>query len=441
MNDLAGQLKQFGVVGAGGAGFPTYVKAGSQVEYVLANGAECEPLIHKDFELMVHFPEQIVAGMRLMIEATGAKSGIFGVKEKNQEAIHALEPSVSQAGIDFCKLGDFYPSGDEYELVYAATGRLIPPAGLPLQVGCVVNNVETLYNVARASQGLPVTHKLVSVAGAVNQPKSFWVPVGTSFRDLIQLAGGATAGDCGVFVSGLMMGWLTFDVEDVVTKTTAGLILLPKDHYLVERKSRTNDAKRQIGKSACDQCSYCTEFCPRYLLGYEVMPHRVMRSLGFSQSGAGYWNQWADLCCACGLCTLYACPEDLYPKEACDDSRKAMRALGIRFEQQKPVEVHPMKEYRRVPQSQLRKRLRVEEYHRETPFENIDFVPSRVRIKLSQHVGKAAVPAVKAGKRVKQGEVVGRVGDADLGAFVHSSVNGIVRGVTDAWVEIETKEK
>jgi hypothetical protein len=118
-----------------------------------------------------------------------------------------------------------------------------------------------------------------------------------------------------------------------------------------------------------------------------------------------------------------------------------MRALGIRFEQQKPVEVHPMKEYRRVPQSQLRKRLRVEEYDRETPFENIDFVPSRVRIKLSQHVGKAAVPAVKAGKRVKQGEVVGRVGDADLGAFVHSSVNGIVRGVTDAWVEIETKEK
>ena len=441
MNDLAGQLKQFGVVGAGGAGFPTYVKAGSQVEYVIANGAECEPLIHKDFELMVHFPEQIVAGMRLMIEATGAQSGIFGVKEKNQEAIHALEPFVSQAGIGFCKLGDFYPSGDEYELVYSATGRLIPPAGLPLQVGCVVNNVETLYNVARASQGLPVTHKLVSIAGAVDQPKSFWVPVGTSFRDLIQLAGGSTAGDCGVFVSGLMMGWLTFDVEDVVTKTTAGLILLPKDHYLVERKSRTNDAKRQIGKSACDQCTYCTEFCPRYLLGYEVMPHRVMRSLGFSQSGAGYWNQWADLCCACGLCTLYACPEDLYPKEACDDSRKAMRALGIRFEQQKPVEVHPMKEYRRVPQSQLRKRLRVEEYDRETPFENIDFVPSRVRIKLSQHVGKAAVPAVKAGKRVKQGEVVGRVGDAALGAFVHSSVNGIVRGVTDAWVEIETKEK
>ena len=105
----------------------------------------------------------------------------------------------------------------------------------------------------------------------------------------------------------------------------------------------------RIGKSACDQCSYCTEFCPRYLLGYDVQPHKVMRSLGFTATGAEIWNQWSELCCACGLCTLYACPEDLYPKEACDMGKRDRRAAGLKFVQQRPVEVHPMKEYRRVP--------------------------------------------------------------------------------------------
>ncbi len=172
--------------------------------------------------------------------------------------------------IEFVMLGDFYPSGDEYELVYTATGRLIPPAGIPLQVGCVVNNVETLYNVHLAEQGTPVTEKFLSVCGAVKEPKSFWAPVGTPFRELLAMAGGATVSDFGIFISGIMMGTLTFDLDDVVTKTTGGLIVLPRDHYLMTRKTRPQEEMNHIGKSACDQCSYCTEFCPRYLLGYEV---------------------------------------------------------------------------------------------------------------------------------------------------------------------------
>src|SRR6185312_5697535 len=189
-----------GVVGAGGAGFPTHVKAQSQVEYMIANGAECEPLIHKDAEIMKHYPAQILDGMTAMMNATGAKKGKFGVKTKNAESIEALQHNLKNPLIDFVLLGDFYPSGDEYELVYTATGRLIPPAGIPLQVGCVVNNVETLYNVDQAMQGAPVTRKFLSVCGAVKEPKSFWVPIGTSFRDLISLAGGATVADLGIFI-------------------------------------------------------------------------------------------------------------------------------------------------------------------------------------------------------------------------------------------------
>jgi Na+-translocating ferredoxin:NAD+ oxidoreductase RnfC subunit len=433
---LSEKLRECGVVGAGGAGFPTYVKAQSQVEYVIANGAECEPLIHKDAELMKHFPAEILAGMTSMMEATGAKTGKFGVKTKNAEALEALKHNLKSDRIEFVTLGDFYPSGDEYELVYAATGRLIPPAGIPLQVGSVVNNVETLYNVHLAEQGAPVTRKFLSVCGAVKEPKSFWAPVGTPFRDLLALAGGATVEEFGVFVSGVMMGRLTFDVDDVLTKTTGGLIVLPRDHYLISRRTRPRVEMNRIGKSACDQCSYCTEFCPRYLLGYEVQPHKVMRSLGFTMTGGDIWNQWAELCCACGLCTLYACPEDLYPKEACDQGKQDRRAAGLKFAQTRPVEVHPMKEYRRVPLSQLRRRLQIEEYEQATPFQEVECRPAVVRIKMLQHTGQPAVPVVEEGRKVKRGQVVGRVEDSKLGAHVHASIDGKVRKVTPECVEI-----
>ncbi|MFN4110754.1 MAG: SLBB domain-containing protein, partial [Ignavibacteria bacterium] len=247
---LSQKLKQMGVVGAGGAGFPTYVKSQAQVEFVIANGAECEPLIHKDLELMKHFHEKIISGMKLMMEATGARNGKFGIKEKHQDAIEKISPYIKGTSIEFTFLGDFYPSGDEYEVVYAATGRLIPPAGIPLQGGCVVNNVETLYNITNAYSGVPVTKKILSISGEVKNPKSFWVPVGTPFKDLIELAGGTTVKEYAIIISGLMMGQITFDANEVVTKTTAGLIILPIDHFLVTRKTQPPENRNRIGKSA-----------------------------------------------------------------------------------------------------------------------------------------------------------------------------------------------
>jgi Na+-translocating ferredoxin:NAD+ oxidoreductase RnfC subunit len=425
-----------GVVGAGGAGFPTEVKAASRAEFVLANGAECEPLLHKDLEIMSHYPAEICAGMEIMMRSVGAQHGKFGIKEKNKEAVAAIEPEAKKRAIDLVKLGDFYPSGDEYELVYSATGRLIPPAGIPLNVGCVVSNVETLYNVDRAARGLPVTQKFITVTGAVRKPQSFWAPVGVTYRELIEQAGGTTTPDFGIFVSGIMMGTLSFDSEDVVTKTLGGLIVLPRDHYLITRKNQPVQNMHRIGKSACDQCSYCTEFCPRYLLGYDVQPHKVMRSLGFTLTGASNWNQWGELCCACGLCTLYACPEDLFPKEACDQAKQDRRAEGMQFKQDRPVTVHPMKEYRRVPLSMLRKRLKVEEYECEAPFAVAQFSPRQVRIKLKQHAGKPASAVVSPGQRVAEGEAVGRMAENELGADVHTSITGTVAAVTEAHIEI-----
>src|SRR5665647_117852 len=153
---LSEKLREYGVVGAGGAGFPTYVKAQSQVEFMIANGAECEPLLHKDAELMKHFPGEILAGMSLMMDATGARQGKFGVKTKNAESLEALKRSLKDDRIEFTMLGDFYPSGDEYELVYTATGRLIPAAGIPLQVGCVVNL--SLIHISEPTRRTPISY-------------------------------------------------------------------------------------------------------------------------------------------------------------------------------------------------------------------------------------------------------------------------------------------
>jgi Na+-translocating ferredoxin:NAD+ oxidoreductase RnfC subunit len=424
-------VRDAGVVGAGGAGFPAHVKAASAAEYVIANGAECEPLLHKDYEVMVHAAHGVVHGLRLLMAATGARHGIIGIKEKNRAAAEAVNDAIDGQDLGVHLLGDFYPSGDEYILVYESTGRLIPPQGIPLDVGVVVNNVETLLNVSAAAAGTPVTRKYVTVTGAVQRPSSFAAPVGMSFRDAITAAGGATTREFAVFVGGIMMGRLETDLERPITKTCAGLVVLPLDHTLVVRKSQPEHEMHRIGKSACDQCSYCTELCPRFTLGYDVQPHKVMRSLGFTGSGDSIWNQFASLCCGCGLCTLYACPEALFPKEACDQAKRDMKAAGLQWGGPRDVRPHPMYEYRRTPVKQLVKRLGIEEYDMATHFLGEVGAPRQVRIPMKQHIGAPAIALVNPGEQVRAGQLIGEIPANSLGARVHASIDGVVEEVGD----------
>jgi Na+-translocating ferredoxin:NAD+ oxidoreductase RnfC subunit len=189
---LSEQIRAAGVVGAGGAGFPAHIKAASAVDTVIANGAECEPLLNKDFEIMVRHAPEVVEGVRLLMGSTGASRGIVGIKDKNVQAIAAVSDVAGSPAVSVHRLGDFYPSGDEYILVYEATQRLIPPQGIPLNVGVVVSNVETLLNVALAARGIPVTRKWITVTGAVRRPVTFAAPVGMTFADALAVAGGAT---------------------------------------------------------------------------------------------------------------------------------------------------------------------------------------------------------------------------------------------------------
>ena len=435
---LVDKVKRSGVVGAGGAGFPTHIKLSANVEYLLGNGAECEPLMHKDRELMTNYPSEIIKGMELAAASVGASKSVLGLKSKNATAIKKLSQAIAGNNVTMVEFGDFYPVGDEYELVYGITGRLIPPQGLPLDVGCVVNNVETFYNIYQAEQDIPVTQTFLTITGLVKTPITTWVPVGMSVKDVLDLAGGTTTSQYGLMESGLMMGTFIKDINQPVTKTTGGIIVLPKDHNIIQRYQKPQKVMDRIGFSACDQCSYCTELCPRYLLGYDIQPHLVMRSLGFSSTGSKIWNTYSQLCCQCGICTLYSCPEALYPREACVRGINELKEIGKgKWEGPSEVKVHPMKDSRRVPLKQLIQRLGVEKYEAEAQYVEMDARPESVTIPLLQHVGVPAEAVVKAGEKVTKNQLIGELPKDKLGANIHASIDGLVKNVTADHIVIE----
>jgi Na+-translocating ferredoxin:NAD+ oxidoreductase RnfC subunit len=283
--DLVAAVRAAGVVGAGGAGFPTHVKIASHVDTVIANGAECDPLLQCDQRLMEGRAVEMVRGLQWAMEATGATRGILALKEDYQAASSALQRAIrsveGRLDLSLLLLESRYPAGDEFVLVYEATGRLVPETGLPLHVGCLVQNVQTLFNIARAAKGAAVTHRLLTVAGAVARPVTLWAPVGTPLHDVLSWAGGVqpprwsdrTADDYALIVGGPMMGRVAAAPDEVVTKTTSGLLVLPRDNVVVRYMTRPRTSWVRRGISTCDQCRDCTDLCPRYLLGHNLRPH------------------------------------------------------------------------------------------------------------------------------------------------------------------------
>jgi Na+-translocating ferredoxin:NAD+ oxidoreductase RnfC subunit len=422
-----GRLEELGIVGAGGGGFPAAVKFKTKVSLVIANAAECEPLLHKDKELLQHLSEPFLRGLRTTMEMVGAREGAIGIKEKYHEIIAALERAVSP-GVRVVPLPDVYPAGDEFILVHLITGRVIPPGGLPKDVDVAVSNVETLISIGLDQ---PVTHKYLTVAGAVATPVTLRVPVGITIGEVIEAAGGATVNDFGVLVGGVMMAKPAASLDEPVTKTTGGIVVLPASHSLIRRHNAPMIQVNRIGRSACDQCRFCTEFCPRFLLGHPIEPHRAMQSLGFA---TGADAMVATLyCCECNLCTMYACPEDLDPKNVCVQAKPLARERGLTFKgDPASITPHPLAEFRRVPMRRLIARLGLGEFNNVGPLVDYSFAPQKVKILLKQHAGLPAVPVVKCGDRVRVGDLLAVPEQGKLGARVHASIDGVVRVAGDA---------
>jgi Na+-translocating ferredoxin:NAD+ oxidoreductase RnfC subunit len=417
------RVAELGIVGAGGGGFPTAVKLATRVPLVIANAAECEPLLHKDKELLHHLSEPFLRGMTAAMEMVGAPEGVIGIKEKYRDIIAALEQQAPK-NIRVAPLPDVYPAGDEFILVHMVTGRVIPPGGLPKDAGAFVSNVETLMNIGLNQ---PVTHKYLTVAGAVHTPVTLRVPIGISIGEVIAAAGGATVPDFSVLLGGVMMARPAAGLDVPVTKTTGGIVVLPSSHKLIERHAAKWPQIARIGRSACDQCRFCTEFCPRYLLGHPIQPHRAMQSLGFS-SGADAMIAGTLYCCECNLCTMYACPEDLDPKNVCVQAKPAARERGLFFTgTPESVTPNPMGEFRRVPMARLISRLGLSEFNNVGPLLPHNFATTQVTLPLKQHAGVASVPVVKTGDRVRAGDVLAEPQEGKLGARIHASISGTAR--------------
>ena len=261
--ELIQQIKDAGIIGAGGAGFPTHAKLASQAEFILMNGAECEPLLRVDQQLMDVYGDEIIQGFVMAGRAVEAKKAIIGIKKKHSVVIRKLNERIRALNLsDFVEVGelpDIYPAGDEQVLVYELTGRIVPETGIPIMVGCVVVNSETALNIYKASQGQAVTEKYITVTGDVPHRVTVKVPVGTPIIDVLKLSGIDDFSDYAVIDGGPMMGPVMANLDGYVTKKNKGFVILPKDHFLIRKKSVTPEQAKRVNKATCEQCRMCTD--------------------------------------------------------------------------------------------------------------------------------------------------------------------------------------
>ncbi len=437
--NIVEKIRETGVVGAGGAGLPTHVKAEATVDTVLVNGASCEPLLMSDPYLMEAEIETVIRGLEAILDCTSAKRGIICLKGKHTKALASVKEAVAKdttGRLEYFELKDFYPAGDEHVLVHEVLGRTVPERGIPLQVGAVVSNVESLLNVAYALDDIPVTHRYLTVAGEIKNPMVVKVPVGTLVSDVLDFAGGPTISDYKVVDGGPMMGRVLPDTNQPVTKTTSGLLVLPPDHTVVAGKIMDPERIRHITNTVCCQCSRCTDLCPRNLLGHSLHPHKLMRVLESEVLNSEIAKE-ALLCSECGICEKFACPMMVSPREVNAQIKKVLMGERVTWESDgKPLKTNSFRDCRSVPTKRLIQRLNLAKYDGHPEYAG-EFTPSVVCLPLGQHIGAPASCVVTAGDKVNCGDLIGEIPEGAMGARIHASIEGVVESAADGKVIIK----
>ena len=303
-------ISEAGIVGMGGAGFPTKVKLSpkepEKIEYVIANCAECEPYITADYRRMLENPEELVSGMKVVLKLFDNAKGIFGVEDNKPDCIAKLkELTKDEPRMEVLALKTKYPQGAERQLIFATTGRAINSSMLPADAGCVVDNVETLIGIHHAViDGRPVIERIVTVSGdGVKEPGNFKVLFGTNQRELVEAAGGFLGEPEKVISGGPMMGFAMFTLDTPITKTSSSILCLTKDEVAANEPS------------ACINCGRCVEVCPS-----RIIPSRLADFAEHHNEEA--FTKWEGLeCVECGSCS-YVCPAKRQLKQAIGSMRK-----------------------------------------------------------------------------------------------------------------------
>ena len=437
---LLEQIKKAGIVGAGGAGFPTHVKLDCKVDYLLINAAECEPLLDTDKYIIRNYADHLISAVKAAAKLVAAKESYIAVKGVNKTEIAVLEQALAKKGegVSLFLLDNYYPAGDEQMVVYDITGRIVPPGGIPLNVGVVVSNAATMLQISEAMRGLAVTHKYLTVTGYVKRPMVLKVPVGALFSDCIDACGGALLQRYKVINGGPMMGKVSPGDrirELPVTKTTSGIILLPDSGNSIARQHDI-PLQRQLNraKSACIQCNFCTDLCPRQLIGHKLRPHMIMRhmaAMDFSKPPEpDNILKEALICCECGLCETYACPMNLSPRQINQYIKHGL--AGQKYENDKtPLTPSTLREYRKVAPKRILSRMGLGELYGKNTEAFKEVEVDYVKLPLKQHIGVPADPIVENGDYVSCGQLIAKMGQGKMGADIHASISGVIEEIGD----------
>lgn len=443
LKELIEIVKNAGVAGAGGAGFPSYGKLDARAKTIILNCAECEPLLRLHRQLLEIHAFEIMSTLEIIAKAVGAERVIIGVKEAYTDTVEAVKAQMgSFSMISLGLLPEIYPAGDEVVLIHETTGKVVPPGSIPIEVGVAVFNVETVYNIYQAlNHHMPVTKKYITITGEVEHPCTRIVPIGMKVEEVVKLAGKVTAMNPVYIMGGPMTGPIV-SVHDVITKTSNAILVLEENHPVVMKKRGNSQINLKRAMAACCQCQMCTDLCPRYLLGHPIEPHAFMRAAtsGTTQDLAPFLNTM--FCVSCGLCEMYSCMQGLSPRSLIQDYKMGLRAKGVAVP--KGVEAAPVRRelaYRKVPLKRLQSRLGLDAYDSPAVLDEQEVTTRLVKIRLSQHIGAPATAIVKVGDEVKEGQVIGVAKENALSIPVHASIDGVVIDVNEKAVTIKAREK
>ncbi len=435
--ELKQLLQNAGIVGAGGAGFPTYAKLADGADTLLVNAAECEPLLYTDYTLLRDEMERVVSGAEAVLSGSGMSRALLCIKAHNVKALGLLDGQELGDSVFVKELPDVYPMGDEISMIYEATGRLVRPGALPITVGVIVMNAETVYNVSRAVEsGAPVTEKWCMIGGAVKEPRVFRVPVGTRVRDLFAHYGIEVPPHHVVIDGGPSMGNIITWQTAVVRKNTKAILILPDNIPATQSKLSTTRTVLTHCASNCCQCTRCTDLCPRALLGYPLEPHRLVRSSVAVAEENPDIIKTATLCCSCGVCEILACCQGISPRGVIAEYKKILAKNKMRYVSDTDVTPSPDRRYRMVPQSRWATLLGVSGFDKIPVYDGVIAPGKQVEIYLSQHIGAPSVPAVKVGDSVKIGDTVAESAKG-LSVPQHAPIDGKVVAVREDKIRIE----
>ncbi|MBE5960770.1 MAG: electron transport complex subunit RsxC [Lachnospiraceae bacterium] len=308
-------IKEAGIVGMGGAGFPTHVKLTPEndaaIDYVIVNGSECEPYLTSDYRMMVEEPERIITGLKIVLRLFENAKGVIAVEDNKKDAIAKLtELAASEDRIEVMALKTKYPQGAERQLMYAVTKRETNASMHPADAGCIVNNVDTMISIAFAvAESTPLVRRIITVSGdAITSPVNFNVLTGTNYAELVEAAGGFKEKPAKLISGGPMMGQAIYSLDLPVTKTSSALLAFVRDE------------EAESVESPCIRCGRCVAVCPSRLL-----PNRLTQ-LSLRSDYEGFEKMYGLECCECGSCS-YVCPSKRHLTQAIKQGKKAVMDL------------------------------------------------------------------------------------------------------------------